>query len=503
MKVLLVYCNSMLENALPVGLSQLASCLKQAGISLELFDTTFYRYGPKSDMENRIEALQFPSCPLNFKEGNMETDWLSIIEKSRPDLIAMSVVEPTFLHGMKLLESARQIVKKNNIQVALGGVHAILAPETILKYDLIDYICISEGEIAFIDLCRKIERGESVDNAVGFWVKKGSGWIKNSKAPLVDINNLPILDFNIYEKSYLNKPMMGRLYRTISIETTRGCPWRCSYCGDKAINDLFKDKGSWYRPKSIKRIEEELREYVDTYSPEFVYIMSESFLSGSKKRVKEFSDIYKPYSIPFWFNTRPEDITEEKVKLVKEMGCKRISIGLEHGNEGFRKKFLQRNYSNDDFRKACAILKAYQISFSVNVIIGFPYEKREMIFDAIDLLRNIKPDGISTHIYSPYHGSEMRKVCEKEGMIYPDLIAGDFFQMDYLLNNPTISKADILGLFRTIPLYVEMDKKEYPKIKKAEGLDEEGNKVFRQLKEEFYDLKGWNSYKIETKGVLR
>ena len=125
-----------------------------------------------------------------------------------------------------------------------------------------------------------------------------------------------------------------------------------------------------------------------------------------------------------------------------------------------------------------------------------------MIFDAIDLLRNTRPDGISTHIYIPYHGSEMRKVCEKEGMIDSDLIAEDFFQMGYLLNNPTISKADILGLFRTIPLYVEMDKKEYSRIKKAEGLDGEGNKAFRQLKEEFYALKGWNGYNIETKEVL-
>lgn len=55
MKVLLVYCNSMLENAIPIGVSQLSACLKQAGITVKLFDTTFYRYGVKSSMENRFE----------------------------------------------------------------------------------------------------------------------------------------------------------------------------------------------------------------------------------------------------------------------------------------------------------------------------------------------------------------------------------------------------------------------------------------------------------------
>ena len=491
MKVLLVYCNSMLENALPVGLSQLSACLKQAGITVELFDTTFYRYGPKSDMENRIEALQFPPCPLNFKKGNMEEDFRSAIEDFRPDLIGLSVVEPTFLLGMRLLESARDVIRKNQIPVALGGVHAILAPHTAVKYDLIDYICISEGEAAFVDLCLRISKGKPTEDCIGFWIRKGSDWIKNSKAPLVDINNLPILDFTIYPESYLNKPMMGRLYRTISIDTTRGCPYYCSYCGDKALRNLYRDQGSWYRQKKQSRVEEELKEYVSSYSPEFVYIMSESFLSGSANRVKQFVDIYKPFSIPFWFNTRPEDITEEKIRLIKGIGCKRISIGLEHGNEKFRKTFLHRNYSTDSFKRACDIIKENQISFSVNIIIGFPYETREMIFDAINLLKDIKPDGISTHIYNPYHGSEVRKICEDNGMISPDLIAEDFFQKDYCLNNPTISKEEILGLFRTIPLYIEIDKKEYPRIKKAEKYDAEGDRIFLELKKEFYAIKGW------------
>lgn len=491
MNVLLVYCNSMLENALPVGLSQLSACLKRSGITVKLFDTTFYRYGAKSDMENRIEALQFPPCPLNFNNNNLEEDFRLTIEEFQPDLIGLSVVEPTFLLGMRLLESARNIIKKNNIPVVLGGVHAILAPESILKYDLVDYISISEGEIAFVDLCEKIRKDESTETIVGFWVKKSSGWVKNPKAALVDINTLPIMDFTIFSEAFLNKPMMGKIYRTISIETTRGCPYRCSYCGDQSLKNLFKEMGLWYRQKKIPCVKEELTEYVNTYSPEFVYIMSESFLSGSVNRVKEFVDIYKPFSIPFWFNTRPEDISEEKVKLIKEIGCKRISIGLEHGNEEFRKNVLHRRYSNADFLKASSILKSYEVSFSVNVIIGFPYETRDMIFDSIRLLRKVKPDGISTHIYNPYKGSEMRSFCEKEGIISLDLIAEDLFQMDYVLNNPTISKADILGLFRTIPLYIEMDDKKYPQIEKSEKLNSEGDRIFKVLKEEFYALKGW------------
>jgi len=491
MRVLLVYCNSMLENALPIGITQISSCLKQAGITVKLFDTTFYRYGEKSDTENRIEALQFPPCSLNFRDGNMEEDFRRTIEDFQPNLIGVSVVEPTFLLGMKLLENARDIIKKNDILVVLGGVHCVLAPETVIGFDLVDYVSISEGEIALVDLVKKLEEGKNTSNIPGFWAKKNRKWIKNPKAPLTDINNLPILDFTIFPDSYLQKPMMGKLYRTVSIEITRGCPYNCSYCGDHSLRNLFRDTGSWFRKKTMQRIEAELKEYVSTYRPDFVYIMSESFLAGKLEIVKSYADMYRQFSIPFWFNTRPEDITEEKVRLIKDIGCKRVSIGLEHGDETFRKKYLGRRYSNDAFKEACEILKEYEISFSVNVIIGFPYETRELIFHSIAVLRDIKPDGISTHIFNPYHGSEMRDVCIKDGMISPDMIAEDFFQGDYCLKNPTISKEEILGLFRTIPLYVEMNEKEYPRIETAEKMDEVGNKVFRELKKEFYGLKGW------------
>ena len=153
---------------------------------------------------------------------------------------------------------------------------------------------------------------------------------------------------------------------------------------------------------------------------------------------------------------------------------------------------LHRNYSNEEFIRSCKVLKDLKISFSVNVIIGFPFETREMIFDSIRLLKDIRPDGVSTHIYNPYHGSEMRMLCEQNGLISKDLIAEDFFQADYCLKNPTITKSEILGLFRTIPLYIEFGEKEYKRIEKAEKFTEEGNRIFNDLKNDFYSYKKWN-----------
>jgi len=493
MKILIVYCNAMLENALPISVSQLVSVLKASSIEVDLFDTTFYRWAPKSDAENRVEALQIKPFPLDqFMEGrDVYGDFTKKIEECSPDVIGFSIVEPTFIFGMKLLNSAEKIIIKNGIKVVVGGVHAIFAPETVSQNELVDFISISEAENSLPELCQRLSSGRKVSDLNGFWVKDNGGWIKNPQYELTDVNTLPPLDFSLFTDSYLTKPMMGKMYKTVSIETTRGCPYHCSYCGDQGFRVLFQENGPWYREKSIDKVVNELESYVNVYQAEFIYIISESFLAGNPKRLRSFCEGYSGLSLPFWFNTRPEDITEEKAKLIRDANCKRTSIGLESGNEQFRKDVLRRKGTNENILKASKILHECEISFSVNIIIGFPDETREMVFDSIGMCKKMNPDSISTHIYSPYRGTEMRKRCIEKGYIEKNLIAEDFFQADYVLRNNTLSRDDILGLFRTIPLYVTLPKAEYKRIERAEKFDEKGNLLFQELKREYYQIKGW------------
>src|SRR3989338_5890361 len=492
MKILMVYCNSTLENALPINISQLVPCLKNAGFGVALFDTTFYKWGLSSSQENRINSLQIRPFPLDqFNKGDVFQDFIKKINDFKPDLIGLSLIEPTFLFSMKLLRAASEIIRLNKIKVAVGGVHAIIAPHTILKYDLVDYICISEGEKAFIELCRRLEKSEDVSDLKGFWIRNGDSWIKNPKAELVDINTLPALDFSLFSEKFLVKPIAGEMHNTITIETTRGCPYRCTYCSEPVLRNIFKDNGGWYREKSLDKVFKDLSQLVKDYNAEYLYIISDSFTTGKKERLREFCRRYKSYNLPFWFNTRPEDINEENAGLVKEAGCHRISIGLEHGNEEFRKLALKRYGSNERITMAGDILHDHALSFSVNIIIGYPGETREMVFDTIEMAKRLRPDGVSTCIFNPYHGTELREVSIKKGYISEDLISEDFFQTEYLLKNNTLSKDEVVGLLRTIPLYVEFPKAEYKRIEAAERFDDEGNKAFEELKKEFYQLKGW------------
>ena len=94
--------------------------------------------------------------------------------------------------------------------------------------------------------------------------------------------------------------------------------------------------------------------------------------------------------LPFWIQTRPETITEERIKLLKKMNVSNINVGIEHGNEKYRKEMLQRAMSNDLIISALKILDNANIPVTVNNILGFPDETRELVFDTINLNRSIK-----------------------------------------------------------------------------------------------------------------
>lgn len=491
LKVLFVYCNTSQDNTVPIGITQVITCLKKAGHEVELFHTTFYRQNAKSSAELRMEALQYKPCVYSYETTDMCIDFVEKIKAFKPDIIGFSVFEVTFKLFKKLLSYAKNIIRTNNIKIAAGGVHAIFWPESIAQLDGIDFIAISEAEDTFVELCGKIFHKESYFDQAGFWVREGDQWHKNPPKNLTDLNLLPLSEPEIFGERFMMKPMMGKLRKTITVELSRGCPYSCTYCADAFLTEKFRNLGKWYRVKSIEKIDQELSQLIGKYNPEFIYKFSETFLAAGKKWLKEYHSMYKKYSLPFWTESRPETIDEENIRMIKEINCVRFSVGLESGNEDYRKKYLKRGYSNVQVIKAAKILRRFGISFSMNIIIGFPFETRKMVFEGIEIFRKIKPDGISVYLFTPYKGCQLRNVCEDNNMIDKDFIGEDYFQMKYSLRNNTFGQ-EIIGLWRTIPLYVHLPKTRYHLIRRAEKLTLSGDKFFNKLKEEYYEKLGWN-----------
>ena len=75
------------------------------------------------------------------------------------------------------------------------------------------------------------------------WVKKEGKVIKNPLRPLTDINKLPYIDYDIWGKKRLGRPMFGKIYTMIHVEIDRGCPNNCTYCAAPVLRNFFREQG--------------------------------------------------------------------------------------------------------------------------------------------------------------------------------------------------------------------------------------------------------------------
>ena len=78
--------------------------------------------------------------------------------------------------------------------------------------------------------------------------------------PAVDIDTVPIPNWDLFEPGSIYRPMQGKIYRAVGFETQRGCPYTCTFCNSPSNNVVYKDetKKIFHRKKSIKRMKQEL-----------------------------------------------------------------------------------------------------------------------------------------------------------------------------------------------------------------------------------------------------
>jgi radical SAM superfamily enzyme YgiQ (UPF0313 family) len=326
------------------------------------------------------------------------------------------------------------------------------------------------------------------------WCNKYKGKrLRNPLAKLVDINKLPFDDFSIFDKQRFLKPMWGKIISILPINLDRGCPYQCSFCNSPSISRKYKESGQirYYRQKSIERLYQELKFQLNKYkNVEFLYFNSETLLARPLNKLQDFAKMYSEFNLPFWCQTRFETVTDEKIKILKEMNCSQISVGLEHGNENFRKKVLKKTFSNQQVKNAFKIFNKHKIKITVNNMLGFPGETRKLIFDTINLNKEINPDSVNGFVVQPYTGTEIYNYCIEKGLLAKKIKlskeAGSIVG-DPIADLSKISRKSLMGFLRTFVLYVKMPKIYYPKIKIAENFSEEGNKSLEELREVLFN----------------
>ena len=491
-KVLFIYPNIRGMNMLPPAIALFSRILKDNGFKVELFDTTYYKTGGDFDSdkekEKKLAVRPFDlSNKVILKTSEPFTDLDKLVNSYQPDLIAMSATEDIFPLGLKLLSS----VHKYNILTVVGGVFPTFAPHKVIRNKEIDIVCVGEGEDALLQLCNCLREGKDYSNINNLWIKKKSGEIiKNPIADVTDINKNPLPDFSLFEEARLYRPMAGKIYRMLPVETHRGCPYQCTYCNSPAQQGLYRDAkaGTFFRKKSIDALRKEIEFYIKEWKAEYFYFWADTFFAYSEKEFDEFVDMYKDIGIPFWCQTRPETITEKRIKGLRDAGLHRMSLGIEHGNEECRKKIINRNVKNETIIKAFDIIHSFSLpaGVSVNNIVGFPTETPALTFDTVELNRIIadKVDTMNCYTFTPFHGTRLRELSVKLGYLDEDAFTG-CLTGDPVLNMAQFPKERLKGIMRTFSLYVRFDKSRWKDVEIAEGFSPDGEKMFSKLRNEY------------------
>jgi radical SAM superfamily enzyme YgiQ (UPF0313 family) len=493
-RILFLYPNERGMSTVPPSIAILSQLLKDAGHITSLFDTTFYRFDDEIAIEdsdvlitkslNVRPVLDIDDDDLHFKKTTRSAveDFRAAIGEFGPDLIAVSTTETTFLRGLTLIEATRHM----GIPNIFGGVFPTFAPHIVMKHEAVDMSCVGEGENAIVDLANCIVRGQDLSNVTNVWVRLKDGTIKrNPITRPVDINKLPaITDIGIFGEQRFYRPMGGKIRRLLPVETHRGCPYTCSFCNSPSQNRLYGGGVSFFRRKSMDLVKQEIENHIREWKVEYIYFWADTFLAWSNRELEEFCEMYSDIRLPFWCQTRIETVTEYKLKKLKDVGLDRMTFGMEHGNEAFRREVVKREYSNEDAIRLMQVPADLGITFSVNNIIGFPDETRELAFDTIEINRCFKSDSISCSILVPFHGTELREYAEAKGYIKPGVICSVSNANDSILTMPQWDREDISRLRSVFAMYVKFPKSRWPEIARAETDPE----LYAELSAQFVEM---------------
>src|SRR5690606_3055272 len=140
------------------------------------------------------------------------------------------------------------------------------------------------------------------DDVTNLHVKQADGTIKrNIMAKPVDINEMPMIDVEIFEDARLYRPMSGRIYRMLPIETVRGCPYTCRFCNSPSQMTMYRGEteGKFLRKKRMDLVHKELKYFKETLNLEYAYFWADTFLSINKHEFEEFCEMYSDIKLPF------------------------------------------------------------------------------------------------------------------------------------------------------------------------------------------------------------
>lgn len=409
-KIVLIHCRPQKQarsfSALPLGILYLGTVLKRKGYkNLYLIDHSFEPFEKVIKQINEI----------------------------KPTFVGLSAMSAYF-------QSAKKIGKyvKENLSsiVILGGPHAsVMSEKDFFKEDWIDFLVKGEGELILPELIENYDtssqiKGIAYRDFIGIHFTAEADKIQN-----LDEIFFPDLDLLPTVSLYLDRRRYGLL-------SSRGCSFRCTFCQP----GLSKIWGKRVRYRSPENIIREIKAVKKKYGINDISFLDDTF-TLDKIRLNFFLALLRKEHITFDINTRVDYFSEDIARELKKAGCKRVSFGVESGDQKILDEDYKKGVNIEQIRYAFNVCHQIGIESKAYLMLGSIYETPESLRKTEKLIDEIKPDLLSFSITTPFPGTELYKICKEKNLLNLDsdeqLDFRSFLSKNLPIRNTALTYKDI------------------------------------------------------------
>jgi len=320
-------------------------------------------------------------------------------------------------------------LRRDGVTMVWGGLHASLNPAECAEAAGI--VCRGEGEETILEFVQKLEEGRDWRDVRNLaYEQNGSVILNPVRPPLASLDDLPLMDFERTDEYQLGKGEVTRISAdpkdspTVRLQYigSRGCAFRCTYCCNRKIKELYSNDPKYLRRMSPATYVDQLATLCRERFPKArdLFLMDEDFLMRSVPEIREFCELYRErVGLPFDCMASAPRITEEKLELLAAAGLWRVSLGVESGSERTKKEVFDRPIPNHCITKAShAIRKFPGIAVCYFFIIGNPYERQADLLETVELMTKLAcPFYISMYNLVFFPGSELFDRAVRDGVI--------------------------------------------------------------------------------------
>ncbi|MFN7973248.1 MAG: radical SAM protein [Acidobacteriota bacterium] len=297
-----------------------------------------------------------------------------------------------------------RLAKRAGARVVIGGPHAMFDADAIFKTGDVDVIISGEGELTFLELMERYRDGAPVHDVRGILYPGPIGRpVRTPGRPYPDdVDAYPFPARHLLHADHHKSWTLGGR-RVVSILSSRGCPYDCTFCSSAQFT------GRGWRPRSPRSVVDEIEHCVKRYGYEGAVFVDDNFTLDPDRVIGICDEILaRKLDVRFWALTRTDTIAhnEELVKKMAEAGAFSFLLGIESPHQEVLDAFKKKSESTFA-DESVALLKKHGIDSHASFIIGNLDESREMILETIRYARRLNPESAQFSILTPFPGTQL------------------------------------------------------------------------------------------------